>query len=77
VFSPEIMSLMRTILDDATALLPEADQTSVTKADMAAQILELAVGGEQDPIALRTSALSAVANHASHCHDISAARRAV
>jgi hypothetical protein len=76
-YSPEILNFMRTILEDATALLPEADQTSVTKADMAAQILEQAVGGEHDPIALRTSALSEAAKHLSHCHYISATRRAV
>ena len=71
------MKLMRAILDDAAAMLPEADQTSVKKANMAAQILEQAASGEHDPIALRTSALIEAAKHVNRCHDISAARRAV
>jgi hypothetical protein len=76
-FPPEIIKFVRMVVDDAAAMLPEADQTSVMKANMAEQILERAAKGERDPIALRTSALLEAAKHANRCHDISPARRAV
>jgi hypothetical protein len=60
VFQPELIELMKSVLDDATAMLPEAKRTSSMKAEIASYILECAAKGERNPIALKTAALSAV-----------------
>jgi hypothetical protein len=77
VFQPELIELMRTVLDDATAMLPEAKRTSSMKAEIASHILESAADGERDPIVLKATALSAVVECTHYSHDISPARRAV
>ena len=77
VFQPELIELMKSVLEDATAMLPEADRTSATKAEIASHILARAAKGERDPIALKNSALLAVVQCSHYSHDISAARRAV
>ena len=59
VFQPELIILMRAVLDDATAILPEAKRTSTMKAEIASHILACAAKGERDPLALRVAALSA------------------
>src|ERR1019366_4371447 len=48
--------LMKAVLDDATAMLPEAKRTSTMKAEIASHILACAAKGERDPIALRMEA---------------------
>ena len=40
-FQPELIQLMKTVLDDATAMLPEAKRTSTMKAEIASHILAL------------------------------------
>jgi hypothetical protein len=50
VFSPELIELMKSVLDDATATLPEAKRTSVMKAEIASHILARAAKGERDPV---------------------------
>ena len=77
VFQPELIKLMRTVLDDATAMLPEARRTSQMKAEIASHILASAANGERDPIALKAMALSAVVECTHYSHDISPARREV
>jgi hypothetical protein len=77
VFQPELIQLMKAVLDDATATLPEAKRTSTMKAEIASQILACAAKGERDPIALRNSALLAVVECTHYSHDISPERRAV
>ncbi len=77
VFQHELIQLMKTVLDDATATLPEAKRTSTMKAEIASQILACAAKGERDPIALRNSALLAVVECTHYSHDISPERRAV
>ena len=77
VFQPELIELMRAVLDDAAAMLPEAKRTSTMKAEIASQILACAAKGERDPIALKTAALLAVVECTHYSHDISPARRAV
>jgi hypothetical protein len=77
VFQPELIELMKSVLDDATAMLPEAKRTSTMKAEIASQILACAAKGERDPVALKMAALLAVVE-CTHCsHDISPERRAV
>jgi hypothetical protein len=41
VFQPELIELMKAVLDDVTAMLPEAKRTSTMKAEIASQILAL------------------------------------
>jgi hypothetical protein len=77
VFQPELIELMRAVLDDAAAMLPEAKRTSTMKAEIASQILACAAKGERDPIALKTAALLAVVECTHYSHDISPERRAV
>jgi hypothetical protein len=77
VFQPELIELMKAVLDDAAATLPEAKRTSAMKAEIASQILECAAKGERDPIKLKNSALLSIVQCTHYSHDISPERRAV
>jgi hypothetical protein len=77
VFQPELIALMRTVLDDATAMLPEAKRTSSMRAEIASHILTSAASGERDPIALKATALSALVESTHYSHDICPVRRVV
>ena len=77
VFQPELIELMKVVLEDATATLPEAKRTSAMKAEIASHILACAAKGERDPSALKVAALLAIVESSHSCHDISPARRAV
>ena len=75
-YQPELIELMRSVLDDATAALPEWKRTSAIKAEMASSILACAAKGERNPAALKTCALAAV-EVPHYSHDIKLERRAV
>jgi hypothetical protein len=77
VFQPELIELMKSVLEEAAVMLPEAKRTSAIKADIASQILACAARGERDPAALKRSALLAVIECSHYSHDISPERRAV
>ena len=77
VFQPELIELMKTVLEEVTASLPEAKRTSATKVDMASAILACAAIGERNPVTLKVAALSAIAECSHHSHEISPERRAV
>jgi len=77
VFQPELIKLMKAVLDDAAATLPESKRTSTTMAEMASQILACAARGERDPATLKTAALLVVVECSNYSHDISPERRAV
>jgi hypothetical protein len=77
VFQPELIELMKSVLDDATAMLPEAKRTSAIKAEIATQILASAARGERDPVALKMAALLSLVECTHYSHDISPTRRAV
>lgn len=77
VFQPELIELMKTVLEDAAASLPEAKCTSAMKAAMASQILASAAKGERNPMALKTVALSAVVEIPHPSHEVTSARQAV
>jgi hypothetical protein len=76
VFQPELIELMKAVLDDVTKTLPEAMLTSVMKAEIASQILACAAEGERNAAALKAAALSACRS-THYSHDISPERRAV
>ena len=77
VFQPELIELMKAVLDDATATLPEAKRTSAMKAQIASEILACAAKGQRDPVALKVAGLLAVVECTHYSHDISPERRAV
>ena len=77
VYQPEIITLMRAVLDEAAATLPEWKRTSTMMADLASQILACAAKGERDPAKLRSAAMSAVVECSHYSHDISPERRVV
>ena len=77
VFQPELIELMKIVLDDAALSIPEGKRTSAMKAEIASQILACAARGERSPEALKTAALSAVVDCSHYSHDMSTARRAV
>ena len=77
VYQPELIELMKAVLDDATAMLPEAKRTSTMKAEIASHILTCAAKGERDPVVLKMNALLAVVECSHYSHDFSSERRAV
>ena len=77
VFQPELIELMKVVLDEAAAMLPEAKRTSTMKAEIASHILACAAKGERNPMTLKIAALSAVVEWTHYSHDISPERRAV
>jgi hypothetical protein len=77
VFQPELIELMKVVLEDVAATLPEAKRTSAMKAEIAAHILATAAKGERNPIALKAAALLAVVECTHYSHDMSPERRAV
>jgi hypothetical protein len=77
VFQPELIELMRSVLEEAALALPEAKRTSTMKAEIASQILACAAKGERNPTALKMAALMAVVECSHYSHDISPERRAV
>ena len=77
VFPPALIEMMKLVLDDVAALLPEAKRTSTIKVEIASKILACAAKGERDPIVLKNSALMAVVQCTHYSHDISPERRAV
>jgi hypothetical protein len=77
VYQPELIVLMKAVLQDAAATLPEAKRTSAMKAEIASQILACAAKGERDPLALKMAALLAIVECSHYSHDISPERRAV
>jgi hypothetical protein len=77
VFQPELIELMKAVLDDAAAIIPEAKRTSTMKAEIASHILACAAKGERDPAALKIAGLSAVVECSHYSHYMSPERRAV
>ena len=56
-FQPDEIKLMRSVLDEAAIILPEAERTSAMKTELARRILSAAAKGERDPNKLRNAAL--------------------
>jgi hypothetical protein len=77
VFSPDLIQLMKVVLEDATAELPEAKRTSAIKAEMACSILAAAGKGERNPDVLRMLAVGSLVDCSHYSHDISPERRVV
>jgi hypothetical protein len=76
-YSPEVIQLMKIVLEDATAALPEAKRTSAIQAEMACHILAAAGKGERNPDVLRTLAVSGLVECSHYSHDMSPERRVI
>jgi|HubBroStandDraft_6_1064221.scaffolds.fasta_scaffold4353031_1 hypothetical protein len=57
IYQPELIELMKSVLDEAATILPKTRQTPATKVKLASRILAAAARGERDPIQLRIAAL--------------------
>ena len=77
VFQPELIKLMRAVLDEAAATLPKSRRTSTMMAAMASQILACAAKGERDPATMKSAALLVAVECSRHPHELSPERRAV
>jgi hypothetical protein len=63
-YDPETLILLRKVLDEAWASLPDGSKSETLKSEMAQHILKRAADGVRDPVRLRASALvRAVVNH--------------
>jgi hypothetical protein len=62
VFRPELIVLMKLVLNDVTAMLPEAKRTSTMKVEIASSILACAARGDHNPAALKAAALLGTVN---------------
>jgi hypothetical protein len=56
-YDPETLIILRKVLDDAWAAVPEGSRCETLKSDMAQHILKQAANGVRDPVTLRASAL--------------------
>jgi hypothetical protein len=56
-YDPETLTVLRNVLDEAWALLPDDRKSESQKSDMAQRILRRAAEGVRDPVRLRASAL--------------------
>jgi hypothetical protein len=56
-YDPETLIVLRNVLDEAWALLPDSRKSESQKSDMARRILKKAAEGVRDPFRLRASAL--------------------
>jgi hypothetical protein len=56
-YDPETLILLRRVLDEAWAILPDGSKSETAKSEMAQHILKQAAGGVRDPVRLRASAL--------------------
>jgi hypothetical protein len=76
-FQPELIEFMKSVLEEATVMLPESKRTSTIRAEMASNILACAAKGERDTKVLKARALLTVIDGLHYSHDISPERRAV
>ena len=56
-YDPETLILLRKVLDEAWAALPDSSKSETVKSEMAQHILKQAADGVRDPVRLRASAL--------------------
>ena len=59
-YDPETLIILRKVLDEAWAALPDGSKSETLKSEMAQHILKQAADGVRDPVRLRASALARV-----------------
>jgi hypothetical protein len=57
LYDPQTLVLLRQVLDEAWAALPDHFKSQTLKSEVAQHILKQAANGVRDPVRLRTSAL--------------------
>jgi hypothetical protein len=57
-YDPETLIVLRTVLDEAWAALPDRSKSQTHKSEMAQRLLKLAADGVRDPVRLRASPLA-------------------
>ena len=57
-FGPDVISVMATAFEDAWKALAASDRSDITRETVATKVIELARGGETDPVVLREMVLS-------------------
>ena len=57
LYDPETLVLLRQVLDEAWAALPDHFKSQTLKSEVAQHILKQAANGVRDPVRLRASAL--------------------
>jgi hypothetical protein len=61
-YDPETLIILRKVLDEAWAALPDSSKSETLKSEMAQDILRQAADGVRDPVTLRDSALAIAAS---------------
>ena len=64
-YDPETLTILRKVLDEVWAALPDGSKSETLKSFMAQDILRQAADGVRDPITLRASALAIAATEPS------------
>jgi hypothetical protein len=64
-YDPETLIILRQVLDEAWAALPDGSKSENLKSEMAQDILRQAADGVRDPVTLRASALAIAASEPS------------
>ena len=67
-FSPALITIMRSVLEDAMTKVPAEQATTITKAYLAECILNAAAGGVTSYEGLITAAVSQLTDHPFHVH---------
>src|SRR4051795_4915384 len=67
-FSPALITIMRSVLEDAMTRVPAEQATTVTKAYLAEFILKAAAGGLTSYEGLITAAVGPATDHCFHVH---------
>lgn len=65
-YDPETLIILRKVLDEAWAALPDGSKSNTPKSEMAQRILKQAANGVRDPIRLRASALVTIVGEPPH-----------
>ena len=63
-YDPETLILLRMVLDEAWAALPDGSKSEAVKSEMAQHILKQAANGVRDPDRLRASVLARAGSNA-------------
>ena len=63
-YDPETLIILRKVLDDAWAALPDGSKSEAVKSEMAQHILKQAANGVRDPVRLRASVLARAGSNA-------------
>jgi hypothetical protein len=61
-YDPETLILLRNVLEETWAALPDGSKSETLKSEMAQHILKQAADGVRDPVLLRAAAFATIEN---------------